>query len=139
MPSERALLFSIKPVYAELLLAGTKTVELRRVRPQVEPGSDVLLYASSPAMEMVGTARVEAIDIDSVPAIWARHAPVAGIDRDAYEAYFAGADFAVAVVLFDINRLPRGVPLAELRRRIAGFRPPQSFKYVASAEASAVI
>jgi predicted transcriptional regulator len=139
MPDTRALLVSVKPIYAELLLSGNKTVELRRVRPNVGPGCEVLLYASSPTMEMVGTARVKAIDVDDADAIWRRHGPATGVDRETFDAYFEGAEIAVAITLSETRRLRRGVPLAELRRRISGFRPPQSFRYLGSAEAAAVL
>lgn len=138
MPDDRALLVSLKPVYAELILAGSKTVELRRVRPAVSPGCDVLLYASSPTREMVGRAKVAAVEVDSPEAIWAKHGADTGIDRMAFDTYFAGARSAVAITLRDPTRLRQRVPLPELRRRIAGFRPPQSFRYLASAEAAAV-
>jgi predicted transcriptional regulator len=139
MPDPRALLVSVKPVYAELLLSGAKTVELRRVRPNVEAGCEVLLYASSPTMEMVGTARVQAIDVDTPDAIWRRHAPATGVDRATFDDYFRGAALAVAITLTDTCRLQSRVPLAELRQRISGFRPPQSFRYLGSAEAAAVV
>jgi predicted transcriptional regulator len=139
MSKDRALLVSVKPVYADLLLSGTKTVELRRVRPNVQPGCRVLLYASSPSMEMVGTARVKAIDVGEAPSIWSSHGPATGVDRSTFDAYFDGAVVAVAITLHDVRRLHRGVPLAELRRRIAGFRPPQSFGYLGSVEAAAVL
>jgi hypothetical protein len=41
--SQRAVLISIKPMYADLIFAGTKTIELRRVCPKVGPGDLVLV------------------------------------------------------------------------------------------------
>ena len=139
MPDARALLVSVKPVYADLLLSGEKTVELRRVRPNVEPGCLVLLYASSPQMAMVATAHVATVDTDDVNAIWTRYGEATGLDRLTYDHYFAGCPLAVAISLADVQALRRGVPLAELRRRISGFRPPQSFRYLPQAEAAVVV
>lgn len=139
MPDARALLVSVKPVYADLLLSGAKTVELRRVRPNVEPGCLVLLYASSPQMEMVATAQVATIASGGIDAIWRRHGEETGLDRLAYDRYFTGTRVAVAISLVDIQALRHGVPLAELRRRVSGFRPPQSFRYLAGAEAAVVV
>lgn len=139
MPDTRALLVSVKPAYADLLLSGEKTVELRRIRPSVEPGCLVLLYASSPRMEMVGTARIAAIDCGDIDPIWSRFGPATGVDRLTYDRYFAGSPWAVAISLVDVQSLRQGVPLAELRRRICGFRPPQSFRYLDGAEAAVVI
>jgi predicted transcriptional regulator len=139
MPDARALLVSVKPVYADLLLAGRKTVELRRIRPHVDPGCEVLLYASSPTMEMVGTARVKAIEVATPDEIWQRHGPATGVDRTTFDAYFDGTDSAVAITLTEVRRLRSAVPLAELRRRIAGFRPPQSFRYLEGSDAAVVV
>jgi predicted transcriptional regulator len=138
MSNEPALLVSVKPLYAELLLSGVKTVELRRVRPHIAAGGLVLIYASSPAMEMVGTARISAIASDKLDEIWRLHADQTGLDRPAYDAYFAGRDIAVAISLADVYRLRRGIPLAELRRRVSGFRPPQSFRYMPHSQVLAV-
>lgn len=139
MPDRHALLVSIKPQYAELILDGTKTVELRRVRPHVQTGATVLIYASSPAMEMVGTATVAAVDVRDAEAIWAEHGSAAGIDRAAYDEYFAGSDQAVAITLTNVRPLRRRVPLTELRQRITGFNPPQSFRYLGVADAAVVV
>jgi len=139
MPDSRTLLVSVKPVYAELILAGIKTVELRRVRPHVDVGADVLLYASSPAMAMVGTARVASVDVRDIDAIWTSYGPSTGIDRATYDEYYAGNDQAVAIALTNVRRLRRRVPLAELRQRIIGFNPPQSFRYLGATEASAAV
>lgn len=139
MRDKRVLLVSVKPAYAELLLSGVKTVELRRVRPNVELGALVLIYASSPAMEMVGTAKVDAVSSGALDDIWDHHASATGITRTAYDSYFAGRDTAVAIRLVEVRRLQRGVPLAELRQRVSGFRPPQSFRYLQRSQALAII
>lgn len=139
MPDARALLVSVKPVYADLLLSGQKTVELRRVRPNVEPGCLVLLYASSPKMEMVATAKMAAIESGDLDFIWSRHGGATGLNRPVYDRYFAGSPTAVAISLVEVSALRQVVPLAELRRRLSGFRPPQSFRYLAGAEAAVVL
>jgi predicted transcriptional regulator len=130
MPDRNVLLVSLKPRFAAMLLSGSKTVELRRVKPDVATGADVLLYASSPRRALVGSARVGAIDAGTAAAIWTQHCAHIGVSRVEYDDYFAGASTAVAITLTDISALPDGdVPLAELRRRRRDFRPPQSFRY----------
>lgn len=138
MPDAPALLVSVKPRYAELLLSGVKTVELRRVRPQIAAGGLVLIYASSPTMQMVGTGTVAGIATDTLDEIWRRCAGQTGLDRTTYDTYFAGRKLAVAITLDDVRPLRHGIPLAELRRRISGFRPPQSFRYMKQSHVLAV-
>ena len=66
----RTLLLSLRPRFAELLLQGTKTVELRRVQPDVGRGTLVLLYASSPMRALVGTSVVEDVQVAARDDIW---------------------------------------------------------------------
>ncbi len=140
MPTEtRTLLFSIKPRYVHMLLAGTKTVELRRTLPSARPGSDVMLYASSPACELVGRAKIAQIFADTPGQIWDDMQQQVGVTREEFDAYFRGAGMAVAIQLSDVEPLPRRRPLQELRNQLAGFRPPQSFRYLDSEQVAALI
>ena len=129
-PTDRALLVSLRPRFAHALLAGDKTVELRRVPPSVECGTLVLMYSSSPERQLVGTARVSHVAVATPDEIWECHGTQTGLSRSEYDKYFAGTNRAVAIVIQDPVRLGRPRPLAELRRRWDGFRPPQSFRYV---------
>lgn len=125
-----ALLLSIRPVFVERLLQGTKTVELRRVRPKVQEGQSVLLYASSPEKALVGTAVVEAVTTDTPKAIWGRLEGRTGVSHEEFFAYFAGATRAVAIQVRDVLRFKARIPLSEMRRRWPWLRPPQSFCFV---------
>ncbi|WP_237302536.1 ASCH domain-containing protein [Streptomyces sp. S063] len=49
---ERALLLSLHPRFATAILNGEKTVELRRQRVAVPPGTPVIIYATSPTMAL---------------------------------------------------------------------------------------
>ncbi len=129
MPPE-ALLLSVKPRYAERIVEGTKTVELRRVRPRVAPDQRVLIYSSSPRMELVATGFVVRVEAAAPSRMWSRVKDVAGITRSEYRRYFDGAGHAVAIWLRDVQPLETPVALHELRQRWPGFRPPQSYCYV---------
>jgi predicted transcriptional regulator len=140
MPTDANILFvSIKPRFIEKILAGEKSVELRRVRPSVQPGARIIFYASSPSREVVATARIKAIDAGRPTAIWERHRAEVGLPRSEYRNYFAGASQAVGILLEEIERLPHPLPLADLRERLDGFEPPQSFRYIDDTQAAAVI
>jgi predicted transcriptional regulator len=133
-PSDRALLVSIRPCFASLLLSGDKTVELRRTPPSVEQGTLVLMYASSPARELVGVGHVERVDIGPQDEIWREHGHATGLTRDEFDRYFAGAGRAVAITVSNVRHLKKPKSLAELRRRWSGFRPPQSFRYLSPSQ-----
>jgi predicted transcriptional regulator len=136
---ERAMLLSIRPRFAEMLIAGTKTVELRRIRPGIETGSLVVLYASSPVCELVATARVGAIHTAGTRAVWAEFGHEVGIRRAEYDEYFLGAPQAVAIRLTNVERLQASHHLSELRARVEAFRPPQSFRYLSPRQLAALL
>jgi predicted transcriptional regulator len=140
MPTEKnALFLSLRPRFVELLLKGEKTVELRRVRPSVTEGTLVLLYASSPTMQLVGQAHVGEICSASLGKIWRDYGHATGIARHEYDEYFTGAAQAVAITLLDIQRLSIPRPLTDLRHRLAGFQPPQSYRYLDRRQVAALI
>lgn len=130
----KVLLISIRPRFAELILAGTKTVELRRVRPAVEEGDRVLLYASSPLRELIGSCTVAAVDVGSADEVWTRHGPRTGVTRAEFDNYFDGAARAVGISLREPRRVRRPRTLTDLRERLPGFSPPQSFGYLGADE-----
>jgi predicted transcriptional regulator len=133
-PTERALLVSLRPRFATLLLSGKKKVELRRTPPDVEPGALVLMYESSPSRRLVGRGRVGAIDVGEPDDVWQRHGVETGVTREEFDAYFEGTTRAVAITICDAAPLTRPASLDELRRRWADFRPPQSFRYLSPSQ-----
>ncbi|WP_063775744.1 ASCH domain-containing protein [Streptomyces odonnellii] len=126
---ERSLLMSLHPRYATAILDGNKSVELRRQRVAVPPGTTVILYATSPVMALVGTATVTAVQVGTPSEIWKSHKRHGAISRRDYLAYMEGAEQASALLLDAVRRFSDPVPLAHLR---AGgpFHPPQSYRYV---------
>lgn len=124
------LLLSIRPVFVGRILDGTKTVELRRVRPDVRASKDVLIYSSTPTMALLASAVVDRIDVCAVEKLWPRVRSAAGVSKAEYLSYFSGADQGVALWLSHVHTLERPIRLQELRERWPWFRPPQSYCYV---------
>lgn len=54
----RALVLSPKPRFAEAILDGAKTVEVRRLMPRITVPALALLYASGSERALVGTSAV---------------------------------------------------------------------------------
>jgi predicted transcriptional regulator len=124
------LFLSVKPVFAKKILEGTKTIELRRIRPHVAPGQSVLIYSSSPEMSLIGRAFIAEILCDSPMKLWNQVRAHAGISRSEYDAYFEGASMAIGLRLGRTQRLRTPIPLRELRARWPWFQPPQSYRFV---------
>lgn len=120
------LLLSIKPEYAEQILEGLKLYEFRRV-PVRRPVTNLILYATLPVGKVLGECRVDGILTDTVPELWRRTAPFAGLSEADYARYFRGARYAVALQVSHPVRYEEPMLLTA----IAPIRvPPQSFCYV---------
>jgi predicted transcriptional regulator len=90
-------------------------------------------------MTLVGQAEVDAVQVASLNSIWQKHGSQTGVSRGEYNEYFEGLDRAVAIVLTNIRRLDCPRPLSDLRHRLAGFRPPQSYRYLDGGQVAALI
>jgi predicted transcriptional regulator len=136
MKTNHAFLISIRPRFAEMIFAGSKTVELRRVCPKVSAGDLALVYVSSPAMELRGSFEVGKILTGSPKQIWKKVVKKSGVTRAEFFAYFKGKKQAHALVIKRAWKLDAPICLTTLRRRKGGFRPPQNFHYLNRNEAS---
>ncbi len=128
--TDRTILLSVRPKYAHLILDGSKTVELRRVCPNIGPGDFIMMYESSPARRVRALLHVEEIIHDAPTQLWPRVRRDAGVTRTDFDRYFAGAATAVGIRLHVADNLSPPLHLAELQRVAPGFRPPQSYQYV---------
>lgn len=133
MRTERTLLLSLRPRFAAAILAGTKTIEIRRRPVNALPGTPVILYSSSPQMAVVGTAQLGSITVCTAKDGWHRHQDEFGLNRDEYDTYLDGVTYAHLLHLISVNRLNEPLPLRHLREQ-APFQPPQSFRYVAATD-----
>lgn len=124
----RALFISVKPKYANAILEGTKTVELRRTRPNLPDGSLVILYSSTPTRAVVGWARLTGVRVGTPIEIWDEYGTAAAIDEPDYDAYFDGTAQAFALELNDVVAAFQPIPLDVIRS--IGIQPPQSWRYL---------
>jgi predicted transcriptional regulator len=134
MIANRTTLLSVRPRFAEAILNGTKTVEIRRRRADLAEGSLCLLYASSPARALVGAIRVRQVDTDSRDALWNKWGDASGLTRHDFDAYLSGSTLPCAIVVDAAVRLPRAIALPELRSRQTNFVTPQSYRFLRAEE-----
>lgn len=123
------MLLSVHPRFATAILAGTKTVEVRRQRVAAPPGTPVLLYATSPVMAIVGLARITSVRVASPREVWFASRTKAGISRREYDEYMSGALQASGLSLEAPVAFEEPVPLSALRAS-GSFHPPQSYRYL---------
>src|SRR5690348_15147082 len=126
-PSGRAVLLSIKPKYAELILAGTKRVELRRSWPSNDVGI-MVLYSSAPVQKLVGVAFVDRIEERDFANLWKlADASGAGVTYDELKSYVNGKKTAFGVM---IDRAKTAEAQIDPKDLFPNFTPPQSFVYL---------
>jgi predicted transcriptional regulator len=125
----KALLLSVRPPFAESILAGTKTAEVRRQRPSVTPGTLIIIYATKPIGAIVGTARISEVSNGSPDEMWNDHRTEVGISRQEFDNYLDGANSAYILGIAEVQHL---VPLLTLEqiREATNFQPPQGYRYV---------
>lgn len=129
MHHNQALLISIRPRFVESIFAGTKTVELRRVKPRLNPGDLVVIYASGVTKGIVGAFEVAGVTSASPEGIWRKHNGHGGLGKAEFDQYFEGKKVGYAIQIGKRWKLPTPVLLGTLRKRRSGFRPPQSYHY----------
>lgn len=124
----RPFVLSIRPTYVERILAGDKTIELRRRFPLLQAPGIALIYATAPVQAIVASVQVAIVETLSLAALWRRRGREAAVTREEFDAYFNGAERGCALVLRDVVRFPSPIHLTVLARRFE-FSPPQSYCY----------
>ena len=132
LDQDRMIVLSLKPRFAEAILAGTKTIELRRTTPKIEVPTRALLYASTPVRALLGTCIITSVTSARLTDLWLEFGSRADLSHHEFKQYFEGVEVGTALTLDKQRLLSRSVPLQDLRARPRGFRPPQSFSYVDS-------
>jgi predicted transcriptional regulator len=126
----KAILMSIRPKYAEKIFNGTKTIELRRVKPKhIQSGDLVFVYVSSPVKSLVGAFGVSKVIEAPILDLWSIVEHEAGISQVEFENYYQKAESGVAIYISNVWLLPKPIELADLKRYAKGFHPPQSYRY----------
>lgn len=132
----RALLISIRPRFADAILDGTKTVELRRTAPTLQRGALALIYSSSPTKALVGWATVDEVVVEPPTTLWREHRDATGVTSTEFKAYFAGKTAACGLQLSAVERATNEIGLDAMRS--LGLEPPQSWRYLPTEVAEAL-
>lgn len=130
------ILISLKPRHAESIFGGAKTVELRKRRLKVEPGSRVWIYATAPIAAIRGYARLDRIEVAPPSQLWKTLGCKTGVSREEFETYFRGCKVAYGLVLADVMEMEAALPLAKIRETLDNFHPPQFYCHLNGARRS---
>lgn len=137
VPNVSDAIISIHPGYADAILDGTKTIELRRRIPHVANGTRLWIYATRPTAAVVGTATISDVSRAHPRTIWQRHRDGAGVDRASFMEYFHGTQEGVAIILAAVRRVDP-ITIDKLRGIRNRFHPPQVLLKLSDDEAKAL-
>jgi predicted transcriptional regulator len=127
---KRDFLVSIRPSYADKIVEGAKTVELRRrFSEDIAPGAILLIYSTSPTQAIIGSAGIRGVRRLRLNDLWGQYGAEACIDRETFDGYFNGLEEGYAILLEDVRPFARHVAAADLKAKF-GFVAPQSFMYL---------
>lgn len=120
----KTILLPIRKVYSDLIFTGLKRVEYRK---SVPPDIDrVLVYESRGCGMVVGHFDVKEIISDTPEVLWRSTAPVGGIGKSDFDAYFANRDSACAIMIQNPVMYDTPRPLDDYGFR----RAPQNFVWI---------
>ena len=126
----RMIILSLKPRFADAILSGLKTVELRRTEPKIRVPTRALIYAITPVRALLGTCIVDSVASDGLAGLWSAYGSRTGLNYEEFRDYFAGVEAGSALTLSNARQFSHQISLADLRSHPRTFRPPQSFSYV---------
>jgi len=136
MNDTHEILISLKPKHADHIFEGSKTVELRKRRLNVEPGTRIWIYATRPIAAIRGYANLACIKTGSPSQIWRTLGTQTGISKDEFEAYFEACEEAHALVLTEVMEMKKTLSLARIRETVSNFHPPQFYCHLNGARKS---
>ena len=130
-PSGSAILLSVKPRFADLIVDGSKRVELRRAIPALPVGT-LAIYSSSPIQLIVALVDVAETVEASPSRLWAlAKENGGGLTRAELLEYFDAKTTGFAFMLANVRVFESPV---SPRKIFKSFAPPQSFKYLSARE-----
>ena len=121
------VIISLRPEYGELVMSGSKTVELRNRIVKIDSGTTIWIYITRPVGEIVARANIRSVIHDSPLEIWTRFHVQLCIDKEGFENYVSGRDQVSALVLEDVRKMDKPVTRGSIRRVVRAFHPPQFY------------
>ena len=126
---KKYLFISVKPEFANKIIAKEKCIELRKIKPHVKAGDYIIIYASSPIKCVVGFGKIKQITETTPMEMWSNYSEYLGIDELRFSNYYAGRKRAIGIEIETIKSVTP-INLISLKKVDANFHPPQVYRYV---------
>lgn len=133
----KEVLLSVKPQYANLLVDGVKTVELRRKFPtDLVEGTRCVIYSTSPVQRVIGECKIHTVKKLPINELWRDTADKAMIPWADFSNYFGDLEHGYAVHVYGYIRYSDPLTLQVAAGPDA--KPPQSYRYLPIRDESAI-
>jgi predicted transcriptional regulator len=116
---------SIKRVYAERIIDGTKKIELRKRSIGMNIGDLILLYETTPNSVIKGGFIADQTISLPVEEMWGKYSNLLGVEKSFYDKYFQNSAFAYGTFVHQSFSFPP-ISLKKLRQLCPDFSPPQA-------------
>lgn len=116
---------SIKRIYAERIIDGTKKIELRKRPVGMNIGDLILLYETTPDSVIKGGFIADKTISLPVQEMWSKYSHLLGVEKSFYEKYFHNSDLAYGTFVNQSFSFSP-VSLKKLRKMCPNFCPPQA-------------
>jgi len=130
--ASKVLLFSIKPRWADAIMRGEKTFELRRRPPKLTSPVPALIYATTPVRALVGRCMMGPVLTDPPSRLWKRVSGTSCVTEMEFDDYFCDCREAHAIVVSEPSRIENPLSLRDLQEKI-GFSAPQAWAWATDA------
>jgi predicted transcriptional regulator len=126
MDTSTNVILSIKPKYAQAIIAGTKKVEFRK-KIFKRPVDKVYIYSSSPTKKIIGYFTFSEIVEETPTELWSKFQNVGSIDKADFFDYFKDSEKGFAIVVDNVEKFKKGIDPIEF---FENFCAPQSYIYI---------
>ena len=120
------VILSIKPIYSNAIIAGSKKVEFRKQKFK-RVVDKIFIYSSSPEKLIVGYFTFSQIIEDTPENLWNKFKEVGGITQTDFFDYYKDTNKGFSIVIDKVHRFKQGIDPIEF---IENFSAPQSYIYV---------
>ena len=121
-----SVILSIKPIYAQAIIAGTKKVEFRKkiFKREVEK---IFIYSSMPKKMIIGYFTILEIIEDTTTNLWKEFNKVGGISEKDFFEYYNNVEKGFSIKIDKVMKFDEEIEPSEF---IEEFCAPQSYIYI---------
>ncbi|MBT3487372.1 MAG: ASCH domain-containing protein [Desulfobacula sp.] len=121
---------SIKPVYANAILSGEKTVEFRKNGIPIAVKT-IVLYSTQPEQKIVGYFDVKSCKVAPPSVLWEKYGKLGRIGFDDFNLYYKNKPSGKCFIVEKSYRFVVPIPLSKCK---SFSKSPQSFAYLLKSE-----